>query len=80
VRARRGGLLRLDVEEGDRVAEKQILGTVSDPFGDERNIVRAPFAGLVIGKTRNPVVHGGDAMVHLGRIGPRPRGKGRVLP
>jgi len=68
VRARRGGLLRLRVDEGHLVAARELLGTIADPFGLEGCEIRAPFAGLVIGLTRNPVVHGGDAVLHLGRI------------
>jgi len=66
VRARRGGLLRLIVKTGDRVTDKQVLGTVGDPFGGERVLVRAPFDGVVIGASLNPVVHGGDAVIHIG--------------
>lgn len=66
VRARRGGLLRLMVQTGDRVQEKQVVGTVGDPFGGERVLVRAPFDGVVIGASLNPVVHGGDAVIHVG--------------
>jgi len=68
VRARRGGLLRLEVSEGDRVARRQRLGQLSDPLGEDAVELRAPFDGIVLGLTRNPVVHGGDALVHLGRI------------
>ncbi|MCB9916109.1 MAG: succinylglutamate desuccinylase/aspartoacylase family protein [Planctomycetes bacterium] len=68
IRARRGGLLRLDVDEGAHVAEGELLGVVADAFGSDRVSIRAPFAGLVIGKTNNPVVHGGDPLVNLGRV------------
>ena len=71
IRARHGGLLRLTVEEGQDVAAREPLGTIADPFGGEAVLVRAPFAGLVIGRTNNPVVHGGDAIVHLGRVAER---------
>lgn len=67
VRARCGGILRLFVRPGEWVEKQQLLGTVADPFGDEQKAVRAPFAGVVIGIDRNPVVHGGDAVVHVGR-------------
>lgn len=68
VRARRGGILRLFVRPGEWVEKQQLLGTVADPFGEEQRAVRAPFAGVVIGIDRNPVVHGGDAVVHVGRL------------
>lgn len=69
IRARRGGLLRLAVREGDMVAQGQPIGTIADPFGEDETTLKAPFDGFVIGATGNPVVHGGDAVVHLGRIG-----------
>ena len=68
VRARRGGLVRLAVGLGERVTADQVLGHVADPFGEDRTDLRAPFDGLVIGCQHNPVVHGGDAVVHVGRI------------
>ncbi len=69
VRARRGGIVRLFVRPGEWVEKQQLLGTVADPFGEEQRALRAPFAGIVIGVDRNPVVHGGDAVVHVGRLG-----------
>ena len=70
VRARRGGVLRLEVDEGDRVVRGQVLGTISDPFGEDRVQVKAPFDGLVIGRATSPVIHGGDAVLHLAKLGP----------
>ena len=69
VRARRAGLLRLEVEEGETVKNRQVLGSIGDPFGEENTVLRSPFSGIVIGKANNPVVHGGDAIVHIGRVG-----------
>ena len=69
VRARKAGLLRLDIEEGETVKNRQVLGSIGDPFGEENTLVRSPFDGVVIGLTNNPVVHGGDAIVHIGRVG-----------
>ena len=68
IRARRGGLLRLRVAEGDTVECGETLALISDPFGADELALRAPFDGVVIGKTNNPVVHGGDSVVHLGRF------------
>jgi len=68
VRARKGGLMQLSVKLGEMVAERQVLGSIADPLGAEKVLVRAPFPGLVIGQTMNPVVYGGDALVHIGRV------------
>lgn len=67
VRAPHGGILRLDVELGQRVEKRQRLGAIADAFGDDRSYVMAPCEGLIIGLTVNPLVHQGDAVAHLAR-------------
>lgn len=72
LRANRTGSFILKVRLGERVAANQVIGTiadpVSDPFSTRRRIVKAPFDGVVIGYTNNPLVHQGDALVHLARV------------
>jgi len=68
VRAPRSGLLRSSVKVGEHVQKGQRLGTIANAFGEDSAVVRAPAAGLVIGGTLNPVVHQGDALVHLATI------------
>jgi len=68
IRARRGGLWQLHVDEGETVKSGEALGIIGDPFGADRITVRAPFDGVVVGKANNPVVHGGDSLVHLGKL------------
>jgi predicted deacylase len=65
VRAARGGMLRAEVELGDRVERRAVLGSFSDIYGRRNLAVRAPVAGLVIGLTRSPLINQGDALVHL---------------
>lgn len=67
VRARRGGLFRLQVKLGRWVTEGQALGVIRDAFGQDRSEVLSPCDGLVIGHTHNPLVNQGDAIVHLTR-------------
>ena len=68
MRARRSGIVHLDIEPGALVHRRQDLGTIDDTFGNRLAVVRAPFDGLVIGMTRHPLVNRGDAMVHLAEI------------
>ena len=42
-----------------------MLGIVSGPFGEVEEEVRAPAAGIVIGRTHLPVVNEGDALFHV---------------
>jgi uncharacterized protein len=75
VRARRSGILRSTVRAGQEVARGEHLGEISDAFGGHRAVVRAPFAGVVIGHTLHPLVNKGDALVHLADLDPDARGR-----
>jgi uncharacterized protein len=68
VRAPRSGLFRHEVELGAQITRGEPLGRISDPLaaGRERP-VRASHTGMVIGFTNNPLVHQGDALIHLAR-------------
>ncbi|MFN3217208.1 MAG: succinylglutamate desuccinylase/aspartoacylase family protein [Acidimicrobiales bacterium] len=68
MRARRSGIVHLDIEPGALVRRRQELGTIDDTFGNRLAVLRAPFDGLVIGMTRHPLVNRGDAMVHIAEI------------
>jgi uncharacterized protein len=65
VRSPQGGILRTSVRLGARVGEGGSLGAVWDPLGTESAEVRAPFDGVVIGKTELPLVNEGDAVFHV---------------
>ena len=65
VRARQSGIMHPQVTLGDRVEKGQLLGSIADPFGDAVLDIQAPHSGLVIGLTVNPLVHRGDATIHI---------------
>lgn len=68
LRAPRGGLLRAFRGDGDSVAEGDLMAVVSDPFGETSAELRAPQAGLVVGRAVMPVVNEGDAIFHLATV------------
>ncbi|AXH96694.1 succinylglutamate desuccinylase/aspartoacylase family protein [Ornithinimicrobium avium] len=68
VRARRTGLLSMDVSLGDHVQVGGRLGELHDSFGRRPTIVKADRDGIVIGRTEAPVVSSGDALVHIGSL------------
>lgn len=68
IRARRGGILRLNCSLGSMVQRGELLGVVSDAFGDNELKLRAPNAGVVIGHTNNPYVNAGDGVLHLAEL------------
>ncbi|WP_340120065.1 succinylglutamate desuccinylase/aspartoacylase family protein [Pelagibius sp. 7325] len=67
VRAAHSGLLRSATALGSAVSEGQLLGVISDAFGENEVEVRASVSGVVIGRSNIPLVHEGDALFHIAR-------------
>ncbi len=63
-----GGLLNIMVDRMDRVAAESSLAMQANVFGDVVEQYTAPFAGVIIGKSSNPVAQTGARIVHLGRV------------
>lgn len=68
LRAGTAGIFFPFVSGGDRIFKGQVLAHVGDPFGHAVSEVLAPFDGVVIGLNNNPVVHAGDALLHVGKV------------
>lgn len=69
VRALSSGILRTMVPLGAKITKHQLLGVISDPFGEEEHEILAPFDGIVIGRINLPLVNEGDALFHVARYG-----------
>lgn len=65
VRAPISGIVTEMASVGKQVAKGDRLAVVSDPFGENEQIVRAPLGGLVIGRLELPLVYQGDALFHI---------------
>ncbi|MDF7823356.1 M14 family metallopeptidase [Pontiellaceae bacterium B12227] len=65
VRAPQSGIARSLVALGDRVSQGDDLAFISDPFGEHEEVVKSPASGIVIGRTRLPLVHEGEAIFHI---------------
>lgn len=65
IRAAHSGSLRTRKHIGDRVKEGDLLGILSDPYGDDKLEVRSTKTGIIIGTTVLPLVNNGDAMYHI---------------
>ena len=68
MRAPQSGILRLTIKLGAVVTKDDVLGYVSDPYGENEATIIAPNTGIIIGRTNLPLVHEGDAVVHLARF------------
>lgn len=68
VRAPVSGILRMKVPLGGRVARNSKIGEIADPFGGEEVEIRSPVSGIVIGRLNLPLVHRGDAVIHIAHL------------
>ena len=65
VRGPSSGIFHLQVKLGQTVEKRELLGVITDTFGDTNIKVRSPQAGIVIGHTQNPLVNQGDGIINL---------------
>ena len=68
LRAPMGGLFRSLKSDGELVHKGDLLGVVSDPFGELEREIEAPFSGIIVGRAVLPIVNEGDAVFHLARV------------
>ena len=78
LRAPMGGLFRSFRADGELARRDDVLGAVSDPFGEQEREIVAPFDGLIVGRAVMPVVNEGDAVFHLARVQSVPRVEGML--
>jgi len=67
LRAKSSGLWRPFVANGEAIRKKQLIGSISDPFGESEHPIRAKEDGYVLGINNLPVINKGDALIHIGR-------------
>lgn len=68
VRAPISGILRATARLGRHVLADELLGRISDPFGERDVAVRAPIEGIVISRLNLPLVNEGDALFNIARF------------
>ncbi|PWJ40958.1 succinylglutamate desuccinylase/aspartoacylase family protein [Sediminitomix flava] len=68
IRAQVSGIFQSEVNQGDRVTKKQTVGYITDPFGDYKKSIKSPSDGFVIGLNNDPILHQGDAVMHIGVV------------
>lgn len=65
-RAQNAGLFQAAINCGELVQKNQVVGTITDPFGEFKEQVKSPSTGYVVGLNNHPVVNAGDALLHIG--------------
>jgi predicted deacylase len=66
IRARTAGLFHPHINAGDLIHKNQLIGSITDPFGEHKEEVKSPLTGYVVGLNNNPVVNAGDALLNVG--------------
>ncbi|AXJ01135.1 hypothetical protein CYPRO_1885 [Cyclonatronum proteinivorum] len=68
IRARYAGIFHSLIQPGDMVTKNQLLGTITDPFGETTYPVKSKEEGHIICLNNMPVLNAGDAIAHLGKL------------
>ena len=66
IRAKHAGLFQSIVQCGQLVHKGEWVGTITDPFGEFKEQVKATETGHVLGLNNIPVINAGDALMHIG--------------
>lgn len=66
VRARSSGLFHTAKVNGAHITKGEIIGMISDPYGEHQENLIAPTTGYIVGINNQPVVNQGDALIHIG--------------
>ncbi|MBL7856135.1 MAG: succinylglutamate desuccinylase/aspartoacylase family protein [Cyclobacteriaceae bacterium] len=66
IRAKHAGLFQSTVKCGQLVQKGEWVGTITDPFGEFKEQVKATETGYVLGLNNIPVINAGDALMHIG--------------
>jgi len=66
IRAKLSGVFVSRLRCGDFVMKNGFVGTISDPFGEFSIKLKTRSSGYVIGLNHQPLVHQGDALLHIG--------------
>ena len=66
LRAKYSGIFHFYVKAGDLVKKNQVVGTITDPYGESEFKIKVKQPGYVIGLNQTPVINAGDALMHIG--------------
>lgn len=65
MRAPQSGILRVRLRLGGIVEAGDVLGYIADPFGESEQPIVSEVSGVLIGLTKLPLVHEGEALFHV---------------
>lgn len=66
VRAKSSGMFRSLVQYGEKVKKNQVIGIITDPYGEHEQKQKSPYTGFIVGLNNISIVNKGDALFHIG--------------
>ncbi len=66
VRASQSGLFITYKKSGDFVEKGEVLGHLTDPYGEKESRIRSAYKGVIYGHNNIPILNMGDALYHIG--------------
>lgn len=67
MRSPNSGMFQAIVKNGSKVTKGDVIGLVTDPYGNFERKVKASSTGYIICSNESPVVYKGDAIFHIGK-------------
>ena len=65
IRAKYSGMFKASIKIGSQVKKDDIIGNITDPYGQFNFFVRAKNSGFIINVNESPIVYQGDALFHI---------------
>jgi hypothetical protein len=65
LRAPKSGIHNASKKLGDFVKKGEILGEISNPFGEHKTNIKAHEEGVIVGMSILPLANKGDALFHI---------------
>ncbi len=65
VRAPHSGIFLAYKRIGEKVRQNELLGVITNPFGDHQFTITAPFDGIIVGCSLLPLANEGEALFHV---------------
>lgn len=68
IRAHESGMFRASVKLGDQVSRGDVIGYIAEASDGARHEILSTYEGIIIGGLELPIVHEGDALLHIARF------------
>lgn len=65
IRARYSGMFKASVSINSHVEKGDVIGNITDPYGDFNHFVKAPNSGYIFNVNESPIIYQGDAIFHI---------------